>query len=57
MELSKETILTLRSASKVFHIPYWMMVNVIYAEERRFWKTEKQTCDAIVENLAEGSIS
>lgn len=57
MKLSKETILTLRSASKVFHIPYWMMVNVIYMEERKFWKTEKQTCDAIVENLAEGSIS
>lgn len=57
MKLSKETILTLRSASKVFHIPYWMMVNVIFAEERKFWKTEKQTCDAIVENLAEGSIN
>lgn len=57
MELNKETIRTLKTASKVFHIPYWMMVNVIYAEERRFWKTEKQTCDAIVENLAEGSIS
>lgn len=57
MKLSKETILTLRSASKVFHIPYWMMVNVIYMEERKFWKTQKETCDAIVENLAEGSIS
>lgn len=57
MKPSKETIRTLKTASKVFHIPYWMMVNVIFAEERRFWKTEKQTCDAIVENLAEGSIS
>lgn len=57
MELSKETILTLRSASKVFHIPYWMMIHVIYMEERQFWKTEKETCDAIIENLAEGSIS
>lgn len=57
MKPSKETIRTLKTASKVFHIPYWMMVNVIYAEERRFWKTQKQTCDAIVENLAEGSIS
>ena len=57
LNLNLDTIQTLKRASTFYKIPLGIMVNVIYVEERKFWKTQKETCDAILEDLAEGSIS